>query len=320
MADIIDMDGQLSGPGTEMDGGLVGGPGAAVPAGDLIKESDTNNFPKDVIEASETVPVIIDFWAPWCEPCKQLGPVLERLVREYAGAVKMVKINVDDNQGLAQQMRVQSIPMVVAFSKGRPVDAFQGALPESQLKQFIEKLTGNAGSPVDQAMEGAKQALDAGDIETAISIYNQVFEAEPENETAVAGIARCYIAAEQTDAAKALIDGLPDEARKHAEIAAVISALELVEESVDAGETTELANRVAEKPNDHQARFDLAVALYGQRQTEPAIDELLEIISRNQKWNDDAARKQLLKIFEALGFDDPVTVEGRRRLSAILFS
>ena len=193
-------------------------------------------------------------------------------------------------------------------------------MPESQLKQFIERLTGGAGSPVDQALEGAKQALDAGDFQAAMSIYNQVFEAEPENVTAVAGIARCYIAAGQIEEATAMIEALPETVRSHSEIAAVISALELVEQSADAGETAELANRVAEKPDDHQARFDLATALYGQGQTESSIDELLEIIQRKQNWNDDAARKQLLKIFEALGFDDPLTVAGRRRLSAILFS
>ena len=273
-----------------------------------------------VIEKSMEAPVLVDFWAPWCEPCKTLSPILEKLVREYSGAVRLVKINVDENQDLAQQLKVQSIPVVFAFKDGRPVDAFQGAQPESQIRRFIERLTGNAGSPVDQAIDEAKALLDAGGCGQAGEIYTQILEAEPDNPTANAGMARCLMAEGDNQKAQQFLDGLAPELRTHADLAAVQTALELAAASGDQGATEELAERVQENPADHQARFDLALALYGSGRTETAIEELVEIVRRDRKWNDEAARKQILKIFEALGNADPVTVEGRRKLSAVLFS
>ncbi len=308
----------LNADGTESEAAEGAPEGAA--GGDLIKDSNTDQFGDDVINASTEVPVIVDFWAPWCEPCKQLGPALEKLVQEYAGKVRLVKINVDENQALAQQLRVQSIPMVYAFKDGRPADAFTGALPESQLRSFIEKLTGNAGSPVDQALEQAKALLDGGDPTTASAIFNQIISADGENAAAHAGVAKCLMAAGETEQARLYLAGLTPELLSSDEVSAVQTALELDEMADQGGDTSELQAKVDASPDDHQARFDLAVALYGGGNSEQAIDELVEIIRRNQAWNDDAAKQQLLKIFEALGFNDPLAVEGRRKLSSILFS
>jgi putative thioredoxin len=295
---------------------------AAAPAenGALIIDSDTERFATDVLDASAELPVIVDFWAPWCGPCKQLSPVLEKLVKEYAGAVRMVKINVDENQALAQQLRVQSIPMVYAFKDGRPVDAFTGALPESQLKQFIERLTGGGGSPVDHALEQAKAALDGGDAQTAGDIFSQILQSEPDNAVAAGGLARALMALGDHARAKEFIDGLPPELQNQADVAAARSALELAEASSDSGEVEELRAKVAHDPKDLQARFDLALALYGSHDAEGAIDELVEIVRRNREWNEQAARNQLIKIFDALGATDPVTIAGRRKLSSVLFS
>lgn len=288
--------------------------------GGLIIESDTERFAEDVINASALVPVIVDFWAPWCEPCKQLTPVLEKLVTEYGGQVKLVKINIDDNQALAQQLRVQSIPMVYAFKDGRPADAFNGALPESQLRQFIEKLTGGAGSPIDQAMEQANSLMAAGDPTTASAIYNQILTQDSLNADAHAGQLKCLMAAGEMDQARNYLGGLTEELLTTEPISAVQTALELDEQTADTGEADELKAAVDASPDDHQARYDYALALYGGGQTEAAIEELVEIFKRNRTWNDDAAKTQLLKIFEALGHADPITVEGRRKMSAVLFS
>ncbi len=306
------------------DGTPSGAPGPGAPAGatptDLIKDSDMKGFAADVIEASAETPVLVDFWAPWCGPCKQLGPLMEKLAREYAGAVKLVKINVDENQGLAQQLRVQSIPMVYAFHGGRPVDAFTGALPESQLRQFIEKLTGGAGSPVEHAVEQAEQLLAAGDAQQAGAIFNQLLSSDPENAAANAGLAKCLMATGQQDRAREFIDGLPESLKHSPEINSVRAALDLSEKSGAGSDVEPLRQALAQNENDHQARYDLALALYGQGAAEEAVDQLVEIIKRNRTWNDDAARQQLLEIFEALGFSNPVAVEGRRKLSSVLFS
>ena len=288
--------------------------------GGLIIESDTERFAEDVINASAQVPVIVDFWAPWCEPCKQLTPVLEKLITEYSGQVKLVKINIDDNQALAQQLRVQSIPMVYAFKDGRPADAFNGALPESQLRQFIEKLTGGTGSPIDQAMEQANSLMAAGDPTTASAIYNQILTQDSLNADAHAGQLKCLMAAGEMDQARNYLGGLTEELLTTEPISAVQTALELDEQTADTGEADELKAAVDASPDDHQARYDYALALYGAGQTEAAIEELVEIFKRNRTWNDDAAKTQLLKIFEALGHADPITVEGRRKMSAVLFS
>jgi len=298
----------------------------AVAAGDLIKNSSQVAFMADVVDGSRDVPVIVDFWAPWCGPCKQLGPMLEKAVREAKGAVRMVKINVDEAQELAAQMRIQSIPAVYAFFQGRPVDGFVGALPESQIKAFVQRLTqlggGEAGpSPVEEALEAAKQALAENDLGTASAIYGQVLAHEPGNVPATAGLARAHLMAGDAKRARQLIDAVPKDKAEAAEIASERSAIELAEQAAKAaGELEPLKRRLAQDPNDHEARFDLAMAQYAAGNREQAIDELLEIVRRNREWNEQAARKQLLKLFEAMGPADELTVSARRRLSSILFS
>jgi len=293
---------------------------ASAAAGDLIKDTDTARFEVDVLQASTSVPVIVDFWAEWCGPCKTLGPTLEKLVTEFGGRVRLVKINVDENQELAAQMRVQSIPMVVAFQNGQPVDGFSGAVSESQVRSFIEKLTGGAGSPLDDALEQAAALLAAGDTPAAQAIYQQVIQQDMGNTAAHAGLARCLMAGGKEDQARAYLDELPDEMRSKEEIASVISALELAEQTGGGGDASEFLAALEANPDDHQARYDMALAHFGSGEAEEAIDALVEIVRRNRTWNDGAARAQLLKIFEALGHTDPHTVEGRRKLSAVLFS
>ena len=288
--------------------------------GDLVIDSNTEQFGDDVITASSQIPIIVDFWAPWCEPCKQMTPVLEKLVYEYKGQVKLVKINIDENQALAQQLRVQSIPMVYAFKDGRPADAFNGALPESQLRQFIEKLTGGSGSPLDQAIQQANDLFEEGDISTANSIFNQVLEADGLNVDAHAGQVKCLIAAGETEEARNYLTELSPELLTNQKLIAVQTALELEAQTSGIGEVDELKNTVQNNPDNNQARFDYALALYGANKTEIAIEELVEIIKRNRNWNDDAARQQLFKIFEALGHADPITIAGRRKMSVVVFS
>ncbi len=297
--------------------------GARQPVADLIKDGDTESFMTDVIQASRQVPVVVDFWAPWCGPCKQLGPLLEKVVREAKGAVRMVKVNVDDNQEIAAQLRIQSIPAVYAFKGGRPVDGFVGALPESQIKAFIARLTGGAGvaSPVEQALEQAKAALAGGDSGTASALYAQVLAREANNIPAITGLARCYLLAGDVTKAKDLITSVPADKAADPEVAAARTAIELAEQAQKvSGEQGRLEEMIKVNPGDHQARLELAIALFGGGAQEAAIEQLLESYRRDRKWNDDAARKQLLKFFEALGPTDKLTVEGRRRLSSMMFS
>jgi putative thioredoxin len=299
---------------------ISGGPAATAPA-DLIKDGSTATFMADVVEASKQVPVIVDFWATWCGPCKQLSPALEKAVSAARGAVKLVKIDVDQNQDLAAQFRVQSIPSVFAFKDGQPVDGFAGALPESQIKDFIKRLTGETGpSPVDQALEQAQAAYDTGDFGAAGNLYMQVLQEDPASTTAVAGVIRCAVASGQLEQAREILGQLPEEALKDAEIAAAKTALDLAEAGQSAGDTAGLEAQVAANANDHQARFDLAAALFGGGEEEAAIDHLLEIVGRDRQWQDDGARKRLVEIFEALGPAHPATVAGRRKLSAMLFA
>ncbi len=299
--------------------GNAGGP----PAADLIKNGSTATFMADVIDGSKDQAVIVDFWAPWCGPCKQLGPALEKAVKDARGAVKLVKINVDENQELAAQMRIQSIPAVYAFKGGRPVDGFVGALPDSQVKQFVGKLAGGAAgpSPIEEALAVAKEAIAAGDQEQADDIYEQILQHEADNAEALAGLIKSAIARKDLAAAKQRLSKVPPAAASHAEIQAARAALELAEAGNKAqGELGELEARLNANPEDHQARLDLASALFASGERERAVDELLDLVKRARDWNEQAARKQLVKFFEAMGHADPLTVDARKRLSSILFS
>ena len=286
------------------------------------KDTTTQSFAADVIEASHSTPVIVDFWAPWCGPCKQLAPILERTVRDAGGKVALVKVNIDENPEIAQQLRIQSIPAVFAFNQGQPVDGFIGAQPESQIKQFVERLVGPMGpSPLEQALEQAKQALDDGDYTGASNIYGQILRQVPGETAAITGLVRCLVAAGDLPEARELVDGLDDDTLKDADVEGAISALSLAEQAGEAdSDTAALQAQLAQDPSNHQARFDLAMAHHGAGRNEQAIDELIEIIRRDREWNEQAARQQLLKLFEALGHADPLSVAGRRKLSSILFS
>ena len=295
---------------------------AASTASNLIIEGSTANFSVDVIEASMKTPVIVDFWATWCGPCKQLGPALEKVVREARGAVRMVKIDVDKNQDLAAQLRIQSVPTVYAFANGRPVDGFTGAQSESQLRAFVQRLTKGAGQPsLNEIVEEAQDFLAQGQAETAAQIFQQVLAEDPAHGPAMAGLLRCLLAVGDIATARQILGQLPPEQAKHAEVMAVKTALDLQEAAAaGAGQTAELRRKLSANADDHQARFDLALAYYGNGEPEAAVDELLELFRRDRGWNEEAARKQLLKIFEALGGAHPLTLQGRRRLSALLFS
>ena len=289
--------------------------------GDLIKDSSEATFMADVVEASQDVPVIVDFWAPWCGPCKTLGPALETAVKAAGGKVKMVKVNVDENQRIAAQLRIQSIPTVYAFWQGQPVDGFQGALPASELKTFIERVSALAGDGgLADAIEAAEQMLAEGAATDAAETFAAILGEEPNNGAAYAGLIRSHLALGQIDQAQGLADAASPEIAKTKEFDAARAQIELARQAANAGPETELRVAVEANPNDHQARFDLAQALHASGKVDEAVDELLELFRRDREWNDGAARTQLLTIFDALKPQDPIVLKGRRRLSSMIFA
>jgi len=293
---------------------------AAAP--DLIKETTTQTFVKDVIEESKRQPVLIDFWAPWCGPCRQLTPMLEKAVRAANGKVKLVKMNIDEHPAIPGQMGIQSIPAVIAFVNGQPADGFMGAVPESQITAFIGKLTaGMPGEPnIAEIIKEAEAVLAEGDATTAAQIYAEVLAADATNIPALAGLAKCYLVTGAIEKAKQTLAMVPESKRNDAAVSAVQASIDLSEQAKALGPVAELEQKVAANPLDHEARFDLATALNANGKRSEAIQQLLEIVKRDRKWNDDGARKQLVQFFEAWGPTDEATVEGRKRLSTILFS
>ena len=293
-------------------------PGAA---GDVIKDSSTAGFGKDVIAASKQTPIIVDFWAPWCGPCKQLTPALEKAVRAAGGKVRLVKINTDEHPALAQQLRVQSIPTVYAFVDGRPVDGFAGAQPESALKAFIERLIGDGdAADLEIAIAEGDKAFEEGDLQTSAEIFASVLQEEADNVKALAGLARCYLKTGDLERAEQTLALAPPEKRDAAPLASVRAAVALAKRGEKAGNLGELKAKVEANPADHQSRIDLAAALAASDEKEEAVGHLLESFRRDRKWNDEAARKQLVELFEAWGPKDPATLDGRRRLSSLMFS
>ena len=300
------------------------GGGAPQAAGDLIKETTTQSFMKDVIEESKRQPVMIDFWAEWCGPCRQLTPILEKAVRNAKGRVKLVKMNIDQHPAIPGQMGIQSIPAVIAFVNGQPADGFMGAVPESQVNAFIDKLTKGvpaAGEPnIAEILAEAEAVLAEGDAAGAAQIYADILGFDATNIAALAGLAKCHLTTGAIEQAKQTLAMVPESKRNDAGVKAVQAAIELAEQAKSVGPVGDLEQKVAANPLDHQARFDLATALNAQGKRSEATAQLLEIVRRDRKWNDDGARKQLVQFFEAWGGADEATVEGRKRLSTILFS
>lgn len=299
----------------------LGGDTAAGASDGAVKDATTQSFMKDVIEASKTQPVLVDFWAPWCGPCKQLTPILEKVVKAAKGKVKLVKMDIDKHPEIPGQMGIQSIPAVIAFVNGQPIDGFMGALPESQIVAFLERLTKDriGGEEKDQ-LKAAEAALAAGDAAGAAEIYAQVLAQDSTNITALGGLARCFVETGAIEQAKQTLAMVPEGKRNDAAVAAARAALELAEQAKSVGPLSDLEAKVAANPADHQARFDLAVALNAANKRADATEHLLQIVKRDRKWNDDGARKQLVQFFEAWGATDEATVEGRRKLSSLLFS
>jgi putative thioredoxin len=294
-------------------------------ADDLIKDSDEASFMTDVVEASNTTPIIVDFWAPWCGPCKTLGPQLEEAVKAAKGAVKMVKVNVDEAQMIAGQLQIQSIPTVYAFHKGQPIDGFQGAVPPSEMKEFIDRVVKAAGGEVpddglSEAIEAAEEMLNEGAAADAAQTFAAVLGEDPLNAGAYGGMVRAHIAMGELDQAEALLNGAPIEISKAPELEAAHAQLELARQAEDAGPVAELTAAVESDPADLQARFDLAQALHANGDTEGAVNHLLDLFKRDREWNDGAAKTQLFTIFDALKATDPIVLNGRRKLSSMIFA
>ncbi len=302
-------------------GAAPSGPGQQH-TGPLISETTTADFPRDVIEASRSQPVLVDFWAPWCGPCRQLTPILEKVVTEAGGKVKLVKMNIDDHPAIPGQMGIQSIPAVLAFVDGQPVDGFMGAVPESQIREFITKVAsqGSGPDPVVEALEQAQEAVAKGDISTAAQIYAGILQQDQTNADALGGMAGIYFDNGDADKARALLEMVPEDKADNPAVAAVRARMELAAEAASLGDRAPLLSRLEADGNDHEARLDLAKIENAAGNREVAADLLLEIIRRDKKWNDGAAKEQLLQFFEAWGMDDPDTILARRRLSALLFS
>ena len=299
-----------------------GAPPQAAP--DLIKDTTTQTFVKDVIEESKRQPVLIDFWAEWCGPCRQLTPMLEKAVRAAKGKVKLVKMNIDQHPAIPGQMGIQSIPAVIAFVDGRPADGFMGAIPESQVNAFIDKLSksmpGSGEASIAEILKEAETLLAEGDPAGAAQVYAEALSVDATNIAALAGLAKCYVTTGAVDQAKQTLAMVPESRRNDAAVKAVQAAIDLAEQAKSVGPIGELEQKIAANPLDHQARFDLATALNAAGKRKEATTHLLEIVKRDRKWNDDGARKQLVQFFEAWGGSDEATVEGRKRLSTVLFS
>ena len=287
---------------------------------DAIKEGTTASFRADVIAESARQPVLVDFWAPWCEPCKQLTPILEKVVNAAAGKVKLVKINIDEHPQVATQLGVKSIPAVFAFQKGQPADGFMGALPESQIKAFLERLVGPLGGESEALITAGAAAMTAGEHEQAADLYSQALAEDPTNLTAVGGLVRAILGLGELSQAKEILASVPPGSDTDPAIIAARAALEIAEQAETVGDLSELERQLAADPKNHKARLDLAIAMNARGMREPAADALLEIIQQDRNWNDDGARKQLLQFFEAWGYMEPETLSARRKLSAVLFS
>jgi len=293
----------------------------ATPAADAVKDVTTQSFMKDVIEESKRQPVLVDFWAEWCGPCKQLAPVLEKAVKGAKGKVKLVKMDIDKHPAIPGQMGIQSIPAVIAFVNGQPADGFLGALPESQVNDFIARITKDKlGGEAQDLLKSAEEALATGNAVEAVELFAAVLQDEPSNVPALAGLSRAYVLTGALDQAKQTLALIPEGKRNEAAAVAARSALEVAEQAQSVGPVGELEQKVAANPLDHQARFELAVALNAAGKREEAADHLLAIVKRDRKWNDDGARKQLVQFFDAWGPTDEATVSGRRKLSSILFA
>lgn len=290
------------------------------PAGDLVKDVTSASFRQDVLSESQRQPVLVDFWAPWCGPCKQLAPALEKVVREAGGKVKLVKMNIEEHPDIAGQMGIQSIPAVIAFQKGQPIDGFMGALPESRIRQFIERLVGPVGDPTAELLAEAAKLAEAGDAAGAADLYAALLQKDPANPKALGGLAKLYVDMGELEQAREILAALAPGAKEDATLAAARAALDNAEQAASLGDLAPLTAKVEADPGDHQARFDLAVALNARNMRAEAADALLAIIKKERGWNEEAARKQLLQFFEAWGPMDAATIAARRKLSAALFS